>query len=283
MILVTGGTGTSGVPIVEALLERAARVRVVARDPEKAAHLLGDSVEIARGDLADVDSIAAAMEGVDRALLNSAPDQRIVELQSNFVEAAKRAGLEYVVKFSAGGADSKSNRMFSRWHGQAEDALRASGIAWTMIRPNFFMENLFGMAPMVKECVIYQPTGTGRGAFVDVSDVASVAAACLMESGHEGEIYDVTGPESLSYADVAATLERVLDHPVHYRECSFEQAKQSMVQAGLPEWLADAINELGMGMKEGRLDKVTTVVRDVAKHRPRTLEEFISDNIAAFR
>src|SRR5204863_5846388 len=164
MILVTGGTGTSGVPIVEALLERAARVRVLARDPEKAAHLLGDSMEITRGDLADVDSIEAAMEGVDRALLHSAPDQRIVELPTNFIEAAKRAGLEYVVKFSAGGADSKSNRMFSRWNGQAEDALRASGIAWTMIRPNFFMENLFSMAPMVKECVIYQPTGDGRGA-----------------------------------------------------------------------------------------------------------------------
>src|SRR5438876_2323571 len=98
MILITGGTGTSGVPIVEALLERAARVRVLARDPEKAAHLLGDEVEIARGDLSDVDSIEAAMEDVDRALLNSAPDLNLPRLQSNFIQAAKRAGVEYVVK-----------------------------------------------------------------------------------------------------------------------------------------------------------------------------------------
>jgi hypothetical protein len=117
-----GGTGTSGVPIVEALLEHAARVRVLARDPERAAQLLGDQVEIARGDLSDPASIEAAMEGVDRALLNSAPDQNIVKLQSNFIDAAQRAGVEYVVKFSAVAADSNSKRAFLRWHGQAEDA-----------------------------------------------------------------------------------------------------------------------------------------------------------------
>jgi uncharacterized protein YbjT (DUF2867 family) len=283
MILVTGGTGTSGVPIVEALLEHAARVRVLARDPEKAAHLLGDEVEIARGDLGDVHSIEAAMEGCDRALLNSSPDHKLVEQQGNFIKAAKRAGVEYVVKFSMASADSKSKRTFAHWHGQVEDELRASGLAWTMLRPPFFMENLFSLTPMIKECVVYHPAGAGRAAFVDTGDIAAVAAICLMEPGHEGKGYEITGPVALSYADICTTIERVLDHPVHYRECSFEQAKQSMMQSGLPEWAADAINELAMGMKEGIYGKVTTVVQDVAKRRPRSLEEFVSDNIAAFR
>src|SRR5262249_31874368 len=123
----------------------------------------------------------------------------------------------------------------------------------------------------------------GRGAFVDVGDIAAVAAICLMEPGHSGKIYEITGPDALSYADVAASFERVLDRPCHFRECSFEQAKQGMVKTGMPEWMADGINELSAGMKDGQFDKVTTVVRDIAKRRPRSLEEFISDNIAAFR
>jgi uncharacterized protein YbjT (DUF2867 family) len=145
------------------------------------------------------------------------------------------------------------------------------------------MENLFGLKSMVSECVIYQPTGHGRGAFVDVGDVASVAATCLMAPGHEGKTYEITGPEALSYADIAAVFERVLDHPVHFRECTFEQARQGMIDAGLPTWLADAINELSQGLKEGHFDKVTNVVREVTGHTPRSLEQFISDNIAAFR
>jgi uncharacterized protein YbjT (DUF2867 family) len=283
MILVTGATGTSGVPVVEALLEHAARVRVLTRDPDKAAHLLGDAVEIARGDLGDVASIEAAMEGCDRALLNSSPEPQLVEHQRKFIKAAKRAGIEYVVKFSMASVDPKSQRTFARWHGEIEDALRGSGIAWTMLRPTFFMENLFALTPMIRECVVYGPTGEGRAAFVDTGDIAAVAAICLMEPGHEGKAYEITGPQSLSYTDVCATLERELDRPVHFRACTFEQAKENMLQTGMPEWLAQAINELSMGMKEGIFDKVTTVVRDIAKRRPRTLEEFVSDNIAAFR
>ena len=283
MILVTGGTGTSGVPIVEALLEHAARLRVLARDPEKAAHLLGDEVEIARGDFADAESLAAAMEGCDRALLNSSPEPKLVEHQRNFIHAAKRAGIEYVVKFSMASADPKSKRLFAKWHGEVEDELRASGLAWTMLRPPFFMENLFSLTPMIRECVVYSPTGPGRAAFVDTGDIAAVAAICLMEPGHEGKAYEITGPQALSYADICTALEQALDHPVHYRECSFEQATQNMAQSGMPDWLAQAINELSMGMREGIFDKVTTVVQNVARRRPRTLEEFINDNIAAFR
>src|SRR5947207_15103400 len=112
MILVTGATGTSGVPIVTALLDRGERVRVLARDPKKAAKLLGENVEIARGDLNDVASIEAALDDIDRALLNSAPSLDLVQLQSNFIDAARRQGVQHVVKFSAMGADPNDRRAF---------------------------------------------------------------------------------------------------------------------------------------------------------------------------
>src|SRR5438045_551010 len=112
------------------------------------------------------------MEGVDRALLLSAPAQDQVELQKNFIDAAKRNGVRHVVKFSAASADAKSKRVFAKWHGASEDQLRASGVAWTMLRPTFFMQNLLGLAGMVKGGAINELNlGMKEGLFNQVSDV----------------------------------------------------------------------------------------------------------------
>ena len=283
MILITGATGTSGVPIVKALLDRAERVRAMVRDVAKAATLFGEEVEIARGDLSDPQSIEAAMEDVDRALLNSSPTPDLVDVQSAFINAAKRSGVKHVVKFSAMSADSKSDRTIAKLHGQVEETLRNSGLAWTMLRPPFFMQNFFAMAGMIKSGAIYQPAGEGRAAFVDVRDIAAVAAATLSESGHEGKAYDVTGPHALGYRDVAQTFTNLTDHPVKYQNISFEDAKQAMMQMGLSEWIANAINELSRGLQEGLFANVTNTVREVGKKEPFTLVQFIQDNIDLFR
>jgi len=282
MILVTGATGTSGVEITKALLARTSEVRVLARDPEKAAKLLGDEVEISRGDFNDVESLKEAMEGVERAMLLSAPTQDQVQMQSNFIRAAKEVGVRQVVKLSAANADSKSKLVFMRWHGITEDELKASGMAWTMLRPPNFMQNLLGMAGMIKGGTIYAPTGEGKSAFVDVRDIAAVAAAALTEAGHEGKSYEVTGPEALSYADVAATFSKVLGKPVKFVDVPLEAAKQSMMQGGMPEWLADAVNELSQAQREGKFGPVSDVVERMGKKRPITLGQFIQDHRAAF-
>src|SRR3954466_15153469 len=130
MILVTGATGTSGVEIVRALLALAERPRVLARDPEKAANLLGDDVEIARGDFTDPASLEAAMEGVERALLLTVSAPTVVEHETNFIEAAKRAGVRHIVKFSVLLADEKSPMRFMRQHAEVEAKLKSSGVAW---------------------------------------------------------------------------------------------------------------------------------------------------------
>jgi uncharacterized protein YbjT (DUF2867 family) len=282
MILITGATGTSGVPIVKALLDRGERVRVLVRDVAKAATVLGDEVEIARGDMSDPESIEAAMEDVDRALLNSPPAPDLLELQGTFIEAAQKAAVKQVVKFSVAGVDSKSDRTFARLHGAVEDKLRDSGIAWTMLRPTFFMQNFFGMAQMIKNGTIYQPAGDGKAPYVDVRDIAAVAAAALSESGHEGKAYEITGPQSLGYRDIAQMFTNLIGHPVKYQNISFEDAKKAMVQMGMSEWTADAINELSQALQEGEFDKVTNTVREVGKKEPYTLVQFIQDNINLF-
>ncbi|HEX8524875.1 MAG TPA: SDR family oxidoreductase [Tepidisphaeraceae bacterium] len=282
MILLTGATGTSGLEIAKALLAQAERVRVLARDPEKAAKLLGDEVEIARGDFTDEESMLAAMEGVERTLMLAPPAQNMVELQSAFIRAAKRAGITHVVKLSAAGADARSPRLFGQWHGQSEEELKQSGMQWTMLRPSFFMQNLLGLAGMIKGGTIYMPTGEGKGAFVDVRDVAAVAAACLSDEGHEGKTYDITGPAALSYAEVAQVFSKVLGREVKFVDVPAEAAKKVMLVSGLPEWQAEAVNQLSEGMKQGLFDQVTSVVRDVGGKEPISLEQFARDQRSVF-
>lgn len=283
MILITGATGTSGVPIVKALVDRAKRVRVLTRDVAKAATLFGEDVEITRGDLSDPQSIEAAMEDVERALLNSSPAPNLVDLQSGFIEAARNAGVKHIVKFSAAGADAKSTSTFLKLHGEVEDKLRSSGLKWTMLRPTFFMQNFFAMAGMIKAGTIYQPAGEGRAPYVDVRDIAAVAAVTLAEPGHEGKVYEITGPQSLTYHDIAQMFTNLTDHHVTYQNVTFEDAKKAMTQMGISEWLANGINELSQGLQEGIFANVTKIVREVGKKEPTTLVQFIQENINLFR
>ena len=282
MILVTGATGATGVEIVRALLDLGNVPRALARDPEKAARLLGDEVEIARGDFADADSLAAACDGVEAALLLTAPTPDTVADQARFVDAAKRAGVRRVVKLSAAGSYPGAPSRFGDWHGRAERHLEASGLAWTHLRPTFFLQNLLGQAGMVKGGTLYMPAGDGRAPFVDVRDIAAVAAHALAEDGHEGRVYDVTGPEAVSYADIAATFTRVLGREVRYVDVPPEAARKGMVDAGLPAWMADAVNELNASMKQWRLTGVTDVVRRIGRKEPVTVEQFVREHAAAF-
>jgi uncharacterized protein YbjT (DUF2867 family) len=283
MILITGGTGNSGRAIVKALLDRAERLRVLARDPAKAAVQLGDEVEIARGDFTDPMSIEAAMEDVDRALLLSPPSDRLVEFERAFVDAAKKCRVKHVVKFSAFGADANAPAGFSKWHGESEEYLKRSGLAWTILRPPFFMQNLFGLASMIQNGTIYQPAGEGKAGHVDVRDIAAVAAAALSEEGHEGKTYEITGPELLSFHDIAAAFSEILGRPIAYVDVPPEAAKQSMMQSGMPEWQADAINVLMADLRAGVYARLTDIVQTVGGKNPTTLARFIAENSAAFR
>ena len=283
MILVTGATGTSGVEIVRALLKLGERPRVLARNPGKAAELLGDDVEIARGDFGDDNSVEAALEAIDAAMLLSCADaghgRGAAALRGRGQTGRGRADRQVLRGRRRPGARAR----FCDWHGRVEHYIEASGLAWTHLRPSFFMQNLLGFAGMIKGGTIYQPTGQGRAPFVDVRDIGAVAAHVLAEEGrHDGRAYEVTGPQALGYADVAATFSRVLGRPVAYVDVPAAAAKQSMTQAGMPEWLADAINELSEEMKQGHFATVTDVVERVGKKKPGTLEQFVRENKSAF-
>lgn len=236
MMLITGGTGTTGREIIAELQRLGAKdVRALVRDPAKASFISEAGYEVVEGDFDRPETLDAALKGVDRALLLTAPSPQTFVQQKAFIEAAKREGVQRIVKYSAIGADAAAAEGFGKWHGQAEDFLKESGLEWTILQPNSFMQNLLGQAAQIAaEGRIYQATGDAKVSHIDVRDIAAVTARTLAEDGHEGKTYLLTGPEALSFTDVAAKLSEATGNQIRYVPITPEQFRAGALGAGLP-------------------------------------------------
>ncbi len=285
MILITGATGTVGREVIGELQRMGAgRVRALVRDPARASFIREAGFETAEGDFDKPETLDAALEGVESALLLTPPSPHTVAQQAAFIEAAKRAGVRRVVKLSAVGADSSAPEGFGKWHGQSEEFLKSSGLGWTILRPNFFMQNLLGQAGAINaQGAVYQPVGDARSSFIDARDIAAVAARTLSDEGREGETYVLTGPEALSYTDVAAKLSEATGRQITYVAITPEQFREGALAQGLPEWLVSALERLNELAVAGEAEEVTDDVRRVAGREPKTFEEFARDHAQAFR
>ena len=189
----------------------------------------------------------------------------------------------HVVKLSVNGADVNSPVRVARWHGEGEKELEASGIPFTHLRPNAFMQNLLGLAPtIVSQGEFYQPAADGKVSHIDVRDIAAVAAKALTENGHQGKTYVITGPEALSYDDVARKLSTALGRPVKYVNITPEDFKKSLLGWGIPEFMADGLNEFFAAIRAGYCAVVTNTVEEVAQRKPISFDDFVHDFAEAF-
>jgi uncharacterized protein YbjT (DUF2867 family) len=282
MILVIGATGTNGREVVQRLAREGKQVRALVRNPAKADGLRLPNVELAQGDLDDPASLDRAFEGVSRAFVVTAVDERSVGWFRNAFDAAKRAGKPHVVKFSGMGAGTADSALL-RQHGDTDEMLKGSGLPYTILRPNSFFQNMLWSAGTIKgHGAFYLPMRDAWQSLVDVRDIAAVAVKVLTEPGHEGQVYEITGPESLSYADVAATLTRVLGKPVRYVDVPPEAARESMLKAGMPQWNADAVTELYGVFATGTFGYTTDVVIQITGQPPIRFEQWARGNAAAF-
>ncbi|MDQ3650343.1 MAG: SDR family oxidoreductase [Acidobacteriota bacterium] len=284
MILITGATGTIGGELVKQLAASGTKARALVRDRSKAAVIEQFGFEMVEGDLAKPGTLDAALSSIERVFLLSSPGPQIVTAEGNLIEAAKRAGVKHVVKLSAIGADADSRLMLGWWHGQVEKRLADSGLTYTMLQPNSFMQNFFGFAPTIKaHDAFYAPMKDGQLSVVDARDIAAVAKAALTEDGHENKTYVITGPEALSYAEIAEKFSGVLGRKISYVDVEPEAARKGMMAAGMPEWFAEALNELFAVFSAGHGATVTNVVREVARKEPITFDQFAQDYAAAFK
>ncbi len=282
MFLITGATGNNGQEIVKQLVTAGQSVRILVRDPQKAADLQALGVEIAKGDLDHPETLDRALQGIEKALLLPANSLQQVEQERNFIDAAKRAGTHHIVKFSAAGADVDSPIRILNWHGQAEQYLEQSGIDFTHLQPFFFMQNLLQFAaPNQNE--VYLPFGDATVAMVDIRDIAAVAAKALIEAGHEGNVYTITGSEALTMNQAVDRISQVRGRPLQYVAVPAEGFKQGLLQWGQPEWLADALSDLLASVAEGRQSAVTTAIADVAKKQPILFAQFTQDYASVFK
>lgn len=284
MFLVTGATGTTGSEVVRQLAAAGERLRALVRNSEKARAIEGPGVEIVVGDFERPETLDEALRGVKRVFLLSSLDPRQLEVQGNLIDAARRAGVERIVRMSAFGSDLDSAVSIRRWHGQVDERLERTGVPFTILRPHYFMQNILAFAPSVAGSgAVYAPMGNGRIGLVDTRDIAAVAVRTLIEDGHEGKTYDITGPESLSFGEIAQKLSAATEIEVAYVDVSPEAATQALLEAGLPQWLADALVELYGVFAAGHGDVVTNVVAEVGRKAPRTFGEFAAEHADAFR
>ncbi len=259
--------------VARQLIAAGERPRLLVRNLDKA-RAFATTADLVRGALDDVASLRAAMHGVDHLFMIST-GTNAVALEANVVDAAVAEGVKHVVKLSVISAEAPAIT-FARWHHAAEEKLKASGLAWTMLRPGNFMTNALGWAPTIKaDGNIHQPTGTGTWAAIDPADIAAVAVRALTSAGHEGKEYTLTGSEALDGAGYAAILTRVLGKTVTFVDVPPDAAKSAM--------LGDALLDLLAAMKAGYTGAVTDTVQQVLGRPANTFESWATRNAAAFQ
>jgi len=279
MILVTTA-GKIGAEASLLLAQRGAPVRVLVRNPEKVTALEQAGVDVCRGDLEVPATIDAAMRGVTSVVLVS---PAIPRQELNVVDSAVRAGVQHVVKItSKASADSPIARRRGQF--EIESGLIASGLGYTLLKNNAYMQNFLMMARAIAQTSSFATaTGDGRIGHIDTRDVAAVAAEIAASPAvHAGRTYWPTGPEVLSAAEVAVVLSKVLGRRIVFHPITVAEQKQAMLDVGLPENVAEDNARAVALMAEGDCDYVTNDVLTILGRPPRSFEQFAADYAAAF-
>lgn len=275
MILVTGASGNAGGTVLGEVLKTGKPVKAMYRSPDDTAKSPGNA-EAVIADFADRPSLARALMGVDSVYLVCSPVRELVELECNMLDACQEGGARHVVLNSAMGAEDYP-KSFPSWHRKVEDKLKASGLEYTILRPNSFMQNiLMYFAPSIRaQGAFYAAMGDARTNFIDVRDIAAVAAQALTSSKHAGKTYGLNGPEALTYAAVAEKISRASGREVRYIDIPVERQRQAMLDQGMPEWQVTALLDLQAYYTGGQGGAVDDVLANLLARAPRTMDQFV--------
>ena len=281
-ILVTGATGTIGRDVTKELAKRGAAVRTGVRDPDKAKEVLGSDIALTQFDFEDPQSFRNSLKDVTKVFVLPPLMPNQVETTNAFVDAARDAGVKHILKLSAINADAEPPYTFGKWHAAEEQHIRNSGLGFTFLRPNSFMQNFINYSPP-RDGVIYLPWGNGKASFVDTRDIARAAAQVLTEEGHEGKTYTLTGSAALGIADVARILSDAAKREIKYVDVPEAAARNGMLHAGLAQWRVDGAMELHAINKQSLWAGVTNDIENVTGQAATTFAQFARDHADRFR
>jgi uncharacterized protein YbjT (DUF2867 family) len=280
MILVVGGSSKIGSELIQLLLRCDQDVRTLVRAAEGPRT---EGVVSVVGDLADPDSLVRAMTGAEKMFLLSTPHRDAIQWHRNAIDAAGVAGVRLVVRSSIIGADADSDAEFVNAHVISDRYLERSGLDYVILRPNLFQQNIpESTIPTIGgDGNFYLNAGDARISMTDTRDVAAVATVVLTQPGHEGAHYDVTGPEALSYAEVAERLSELLGRPICYVDVPDEAARQALLGFGLDDWFAGALVGLYQDYRRsgpsGYASRVTDTVAQITGQPARSLDRLLSE------
>lgn len=283
MILVTGASGTVGRAVLDALSNSGQPIKALFRKPSDAAK--AGSVATAVADFSDQEGLKRALSGADTVFLVCSPVPNLVELEEDVIRASKSAGVKHIVKASALGAGDYA-KSFPSWHRAVEEKLKASGLGFTIIRPNSFMQNILAYnAPSIRaQGAFYSALGKSKTSYIDVRDVGAAAAKALASPGeHAGKVYELNGPEAVSSGELAGRISKVAGREIKYVEIPEAAQEKAMLDLGMPQWQVTAVLELQQYYTGGKGGEVTDVLSGLLGRAPIRLDQFLAENRESFR
>lgn len=273
-ILVIGASGTVGSELSRVLAEAGHEVRrATSREPRERGQV--------RLDLLSGQGLDSALDGVDRAFVLAPPGHTNQhELLAPVIDAARARGLDKLVLMSAMGANADENAPLRR----AELHLERSGLAWNVIRPNWFMQNFntFWLQGIQQAGRILLPVARAKGSFIDTRDIGAVAARLLADDAFANRDFDLTGSDVLDHDEVAAILSRETGRDIRYQEIEPAAMRQGLLGAGLPADYADFLLLILGFFKAGYAERTTDAVQAITGRAPRTFAQYAKDYRSAW-
>lgn len=283
-ILITGATGTIGSELARQLSDKGVAFRAIVRTLENTADLSSlKGAEIVLGDFNDEASLSKALIGIDKAFLLTNSSEEAEQLQQRFVDVANRSGVKHIVKLSQLHAKADSPVRFLRYHAAVEQKIKDSGMDYTFLRPNLFMQGLLGFKDVIKQQhAFYASIGDAKISLVDIRDIASIAAEALTVAGHENKTYAISGPQALTHAELAGIFSDVLEKTIQFVDITPEDMKTALFTVGFPLWQAEGLIEDYAHYSRGEASEVYDTVKTILGKPARDFKNFVQDFASAF-
>jgi uncharacterized protein YbjT (DUF2867 family) len=283
MILITGASGTVGRAVLTAVARTNHPLRAMYRSKEDAAKA-PSGTETVIADFADKSSLTGALGGVDSVFLVCSPIPNLAQLEGNMIEVCQSAGIRRIVLNSALGAGDYP-KSFPAWHRKVEDQLTATKLTYCILRPNSFLQNIVAYyAPSIRaQGAFYAGMGNAGVSYLDVRDIAAVAAQALLGGEHDGKTYELNGPEAVTYTELADRITKRTGVAATYVDIPLEAQRQAMLNQGMPEWQVTALLDLQAYYTGGQGGATGGPLGRLLGRQPMTLDQFLTENAAEFR
>ncbi|MBM4229869.1 MAG: NAD-dependent epimerase/dehydratase family protein [Gammaproteobacteria bacterium] len=281
MILLTGITGNIGGATARALVARGVKFRALVRDTVKAAAWVEHGVELVQADLEDATSVKRALVSVNCALLVLPNSESQERLETSFVRTAKESGLSWIIKLSSPEAIRGTESPIPLAHIAAEDAIMASGMKWTLVRPSFYMQNFRSSLKTARTTgKLSMPMGLGTVALTDNQDAGAFIAHLLTDphaAQHHDRCYDITGPDPvMNFHDIAKVIGEVVGQPITYDDCDAKAFQETIRPFHRNQWHSDAVAHLFAEIADGRTPgRKTDTFQKIMGQPGRSLREYL--------